>query len=490
MKRIMTVIAVMAAVLSSCSKSEPESGRKNANEEITLNISVSNPSNSSKALIKSDWAVGDRILIWYDGNTQTEPDMAIKYDGSKWNNDTDVEVSVNTPAESGYLKALYDGAVKVTARDEYTYSNGILTARLQTWTFLTEIQVVVSNISADDASKCALSCNGFTPCTGYSVEAGAITAKTGKKGVEVTGISNPDGVAFVFASADRTALIFEFMFKNYSSIEVPKAYKVDKSISGDASTIKAIKIDYRRFEIPYVVIEGVKWTRENLAITASGKRDFNGTGHVNGDYFQWAAHAGYCGDETDADKGLLIYKSFTSTMCGDSSNGFKFKSPEDGKKYQFNTSSSGNSVGISPYYKRSSYTKYNGEDKKTILEKCDDVASIILGGSWRMPTTTDFKNMYNATKWTWISTDKGFYVTNKGEDLASDKSNALLFFPVAGSGDDINLFDPGIRGNYWSSSLASSDSDRAYRYYYFGGFLYPQSSDYRYIGCTVRPVSD
>ena len=233
---------------------------------------------------------------------------------------------------------------------------------------------------------------------------------------------------------------------------------------------------------------GIWWAKENLAITESGRREFNGTGHVNGDYFQWAAYPGYCGNATDADKGLLVYNSFKSKKCGDGSSAFTFKS---GKKF---------TTANAPYYSDSEYQKYTSGSVN--LEKSDDVANIILGGNWRMPTAEEFNALKEAVYWAWDNTDCGYYVFMPGQGTSGsaggrgsiadsdDKTKAALFFPAAGYGVTSGFYNVGSDGYYWSSSLSSSDAGRAFSLTFSGSGVSPQNSSSRYLGFTVRPVSD
>ena len=274
----------------------------------------------------------------------------------------------------------------------------------------------------------------------------------------------------------------------------------------------------------YVVVDGIKWATQNLAITTSGKKAWKGGNTssavkvpgtnedvIVGDYFQWAANIGYCGNGSDFDKGLLIYTSFTNQYCVDGGDGneFTFKSAGDGKTYYFHTSSYGNSVGISPYYSdESGCIKYNNDDKteRPYLEKSDDVANIILGGDWRMPTSDEFQAMKDATYWYWDDTDKGYYVyapasgdegglngkkSDKETDVTGsyDKSNALLFFPATGSVDMDNLAQVTSSGRYWASTFRT-DLNGAYRLNSNSNNVIPQNSFYRYEGMPIRPVAD
>ena len=174
-------------------------------------------------------------------------------------------------------------------------------------------------------------------------------------------------------------------------------------------------------------------------------------------------------------------------MCGDVSNAFSFKS---GKKFD--------RASITPYYNAASYEKYTSGNVN--LEKIDDVANIILGGSWRMPTATEFKTMCDATYWAWDGTDKGYYVytPNPSTDAGRcndgtgsyDKSKALLFFPAAAYGSDSYSDHVGKYGLCWSSSLKSDETTCAHDLYFSSTNVSPQDKGGRYSGLPVRPVKD
>ncbi len=269
---------------------------------------------------------------------------------------------------------------------------------------------------------------------------------------------------------------------------------------------------------PYIVINGLKWAKQNLAISPSGNKTWKPSGSavkvpgtdwdvINGDYFQWAAYEGYAQveEQTVADRGLLIYESFTSKACGDGSDAFEFKSPETGRKFFFSTTDYGDEyeyINISPYHNGTQYTVYNPNiDSKYTLESTDDVANIILGGNWRMPTSAEFQAMKDTTYWSWDATDKGYYVyaPNPSSDAGKvngngtgtyNKSNALLFFPAANFGNLISFNNgTGSLGHYFTSSLDSSLTAYASTLYFKSSYVNPNRYG-RSSGLTVRPVSD
>ena len=144
---------------------------------------------------------------------------------------------------------------------------------------------------------------------------------------------------------------------------------------------------------------------------------------------------------------------------------------------------------------QSGWTKYNTEssygtvDNKTVLESMDDVASVALGGKWRMPTYEEWSELCNTDNcsWTWTTIDgvNGYKVRSK----KSGYTDNWIFLPAA----DFRYNDyhevAGSIGYYWSSSLSTDCPDYAYSVSFdsgdFGGDDY-----YRYLGQPVRPVSE
>lgn len=250
----------------------------------------------------------------------------------------------------------------------------------------------------------------------------------------------------------------------------------------------------------------LKWATQNLAVTTSGKAKWNSTDYVTGDYFQWAAYDGYVTGTNP--ENLVIYTSFTVDFGGCASFNNSWK---DGKSFQY---------AFTPYTNNDSdesFNKYTGSngDKKTTLEQSDDVANIVLGSTWRIPTTGEsageFNNMISATYWAWDATDLGYYVFKSGVGTTGtagshgfigtgdDKTNALLFFPAAGYGLDSDLTSPGENGRYWSSSLHEDEWDNITKkagnldFYVYGSDCYcfeGNNRSFRHHGFSVRPVSN
>ena len=110
-----------------------------------------------------------------------------------------------------------------------------------------------------------------------------------------------------------------------------------------------------------------------------------------------------------------------------------------------------------------------------------DAARANWGGSWRMPTKTEFQELIDNCTWTWTTQNgyKGYRVT--GENGQS------IFLPAAGLRNGDTLYNDGVFGFYWSSTPNESYSDYAYDLCFYESRR-DVSWDYRYLGVSVRPV--
>ncbi|MBR5399921.1 MAG: Ig-like domain-containing protein [Bacteroidales bacterium] len=91
-------------------------------------------------------------------------------------------------------------------------------------------------------------------------------------------------------------------------------------------------------------------------------------------------------------------------------------------------------------------TKYLG---KCTLDLSDDIANVVLGGNWRMPTERELWELISGCDWNWttISGINGFRVVSK-------KNGNSIFLPAGGLRTD-NIVYNNITGDYWSSSHGS-----------------------------------
>ena len=111
-----------------------------------------------------------------------------------------------------------------------------------------------------------------------------------------------------------------------------------------------------------------------------------------------------------------------------------------------------------------------------------DAATANWGAPWRMPSTTQIKELLDNTTSIW-TTQNGVY----GQKFIGS-NGGTIFIPVAGFRLDNELANVVSDGYYWSSTFYESGQGYA-RYLYFnsGGADWSDNL-YRYYGFTVRPV--
>ena len=126
-------------------------------------------------------------------------------------------------------------------------------------------------------------------------------------------------------------------------------------------------------------------------------------------------------------------------------------------------------------------SSYGTVDNKTVLDLEDDAAYVNMGSAWRMPTTTEQKELSNKCTWTW-TTQNGV----NGYQVTGPNGNSI-FLPVAGCRFDSSLYYAGSYGYCWSSSLYESDPNIAYVLYFYSGY-YGWYRTSRYSGQSVRAV--
>ena len=146
------------------------------------------------------------------------------------------------------------------------------------------------------------------------------------------------------------------------------------------------------------------------------------------------------------------------------------------------------------YGKQSSYSKYNDDDEKTVLELADDAASVNWGTYCRMPSKAEWQELHN-------SCSIGSNAEKYGRTYVSNNGNSI-FLPPGGFGIDKNINSSLYEGYYWCRDLAYApdypnvfvfysdyNSDAAYTRIGFDDEDDAEKRyDFRYKGYSIRPV--
>ena len=146
-----------------------------------------------------------------------------------------------------------------------------------------------------------------------------------------------------------------------------------------------------------------------------------------------------------------------------------------------------------------SLTKYctssrNGTvDKKTVLDLEDDVAHVKWGGSWRMPTLNEIKELLNECTWKWT------ILNGVNGHLVTAPNGNSIFLPATGYQYGPILEQSDMYGEYWSATLLKAedywspwqDDHGCFAAYTMsiGGSKWYWAYDARCYGRAVRPVT-
>lgn len=144
------------------------------------------------------------------------------------------------------------------------------------------------------------------------------------------------------------------------------------------------------------------------------------------------------------------------------------------------------------------FSKYNTSsargtvDNRTQLELGDDVAYVIWGGNWRMPTFDEVKELIENCIWIWTTQNgiNGYKIKSN----VSGYTNQSIFLPAAGHYYDNYSYDENEGGWYWTSSLytyADPDNDWsivASRMLDLSDASYSRKVGLRCCGGSIRPV--
>ena len=185
----------------------------------------------------------------------------------------------------------------------------------------------------------------------------------------------------------------------------------------------------------------VKWATCNVG--ASEPWDY-------GDYFAWGETAGYAAGTTH----VFDWSSY------------KYRTNSFITKYVFSWVDN---------------TVYN--DYPVLLPE-DDAAVVNWGGTWRMPTEEELKDLWTKCQWTWQPAGNTKYNGVAGYEVTGTNGNSI-FIPHAG------YYDGEKKDNWtilWSSTLYPANDETAWILWFSSGTTSCSNYADRYLGVSVRPV--
>ena len=127
-------------------------------------------------------------------------------------------------------------------------------------------------------------------------------------------------------------------------------------------------------------------------------------------------------------------------------------------------------------------SNYGIVDNITSLSYTDDAARANWGGNWRIPTSSEWNELYTKCKWKWSKQDgiSGYKITSK-------INGNSIFLPALGHKGKNGFELLGTHGYYWSSSLYSYSPHTAYIMQFSKSDI-RITNYFRCCGLPIRPV--
>lgn len=307
--------------------------------------------------------------------------------------------------------------------------------------------ITVNSVSIEGVEYTGTLCNGTWTLSGTknssSVNPFTLTCNTA---VAASATADLTGTTNIFLMLPQTLTSSAKLKMVIDSEE----YEAELSGSWQAGKTYTYSVTKEPEEILFIDLglpSGTKWAKGNIVSDGNG---------------------GYkVGEETD----YGAYFSWGNVTPHFSSNGSTF---DDG--YNFSQTTYNNTPGASISYT----SQHKGRDYTA--NTTNDAARACLGGSWQVPTATQFQELYDNTdnEWTTISGVNGRKFMKKTDH------SVYVFFPAAGGGNSTSLLNRGSYGFYWSSSLYSAD--RGYYLRFDSSNVRAQNRISRYYGSSVRAV--
>jgi len=163
---------------------------------------------------------------------------------------------------------------------------------------------------------------------------------------------------------------------------------------------------------------------------------------------------------------------------------FAWGETETKDTYNWNTYKFAIEQNVKDDLQRGNMSKYNYTDNIKNLQPEDDVASIIMGGNWHIPTKKQFDELLTL-KNEWV---ENYNDTGINGRLFTGKNGNTLFLPVSGYMKDNKKYDENLRGLYHCTMINHDFANSSY-YLFISRVCKTLNKDgYRYVGESVRGV--
>ena len=303
---------------------------------------------------------------------------------------------------------------------------------------------------------------------------------------EADDVGNVECLFFATNNATQTALPVEHITRVGNDTESNNVW-TRKFVWDAAVDVGAVKIEDVALTVTTgIPLSGVQlwengpyWAECNVGATKPEE---------SGYYFMWGDTVGY---KRNGDK----------WVAADGSNAnFSFKA-ENCPTYDMTADQL-----LSAGYIDSTASSYYVDRALNHLLAKHDAATAHLGAPWRMPTGPEIYAIKENCDAVWMTRNGVYGCLVQGRGSYASRS---IFLPAAGMGSESNLreswvVEDGRCGNYWSSSIPAEDPDFGYPpgrsillyftsrgiggVYFGGGSAGQRWDDWRFMGCSVRPV--
>lgn len=140
-------------------------------------------------------------------------------------------------------------------------------------------------------------------------------------------------------------------------------------------------------------------------------------------------------------------------------------------------------------YNTSNSTTFNVEDIEDFSgDKNYDAATANWSSTWRMPTSDEYDGLFNECTLTWVTQEDSDGNEINGYRVKGPNGNAI-FMPAAGSRQYTTL-SAGTIGSYWSSTPSTNNTNAYILYFSSSSYTVKSSNCVRWVGRSIRPVSD
>ena len=242
---------------------------------------------------------------------------------------------------------------------------------------------------------------------------------------------------------------------------VGKGKAIVTATAGEHTAICSVSVNEQMTGIIKVDLglpSGLKWANVNLGASAP---------ELFGDYYAWGEPEPYYEPEYSYDSPCFKWKEGKT-------NGYVWES------YGWLN------VANNQLTKYCTNSNFGTVDNKVTLELTDDAAHAKLGGTWRIPTAEEWRELKDNCSWEYTM-QNGIYGA-----LVTGPNKSSIFLPATGDWYETHL-QHSMTGHYWSSTLSNMYANGLCILAVYlkidnsGAFIYDAN---RCIGFTIRPVSE